>query len=294
MRNKLLTAFLLCCLSVPLPLAAKPLNIVAAENFYGSIAEQLGGPYVHVTSILTNPNQDPHLFSASPSTAKAIADADIIVYNGAGYDPWLERLLAAAQSKQHETIVVANLVGRKMGDNPHLWYAPATMSLYAKTLVKILANKDPGHKNYYYQQLTDFQSKQQNLLQQIAELKQRYPQTAIIATEPLFNDMATALGFKVYGEAFQWNIMNDTPPGPSQIQNFEDTLRHHLVQVLIYNKQVSSPLTERMQTLAKTAHIPSVGVSELQPASKTYFAWMQAELTEVAQALQTQQNTKGH
>ena len=106
------------------PALADPVKIVAAENFYGDIAAQIGGADVSVTSILTNPDQDPHLFEASAETAKALTDARIVIVNGADYDPWMEKLLGAHKEPGRRTIVVAQLVGRKAGDNPHLWYDP--------------------------------------------------------------------------------------------------------------------------------------------------------------------------
>ena len=114
--------------------AAAPLNVVAAENFYGDVARQIGGPEVKVTSILSNPDQDPHLFEASPSVARNISGAQIVVYSGIDYDPWMEKLLGAARSSNRKVIVVAELIGKKTGDNPHIWYDPATMLAFAKAL----------------------------------------------------------------------------------------------------------------------------------------------------------------
>lgn len=264
---------------------AKILNIVAAENFYGALAEQLGGPYVHVTTILNNPNQDPHLFSAKPSTARALADADIVVYNGLMYDPWMEKLLSASQHKPAQIIVVAQLLHRKSGDNPHIWYDPATLPLSAIALEQALAQDEPLKQNYFLQQLQQFEQRYQPLSTQIAQLKQQYQGTPVIATEPLFNDMARTLGLQMRSVDFQLNIMNDTTPSPTQILTFENYLRNHAVRVLIYNAQVSNPTTLRMQTIARQAGIPIIGVSETQPVGKTYVTWMQDQLNTLQHAL---------
>ena len=114
--------------------AEDKLNVVAAENFYGDLARQIGGSHVTVTSILSNPDDDPHLFETSPSTARTIADAKVIIYNGADYDPWMDKLLAASSKPDRTTIVAADLIGKKSGDNPHLWYNPATLPAVAKAL----------------------------------------------------------------------------------------------------------------------------------------------------------------
>ena len=113
---------------VSLPaVAAEPIHIVAAENFYGDIAQQIGGPTVKVTSILSNPDTDPHLFEASPSVARSLSDAQIVIYNGIDYDPWMADLLDASKAPDRKSIVVADLIGKKSGDNPHIWYDPVTM-----------------------------------------------------------------------------------------------------------------------------------------------------------------------
>ena len=139
------------CLAIALPLmraaeAQQPastgvIRIVAAENFYGDVAQQLTGPKAVVTSVISNPDQDPHLFEASPSVARELSAASIVVYNGADYDPWMPKLLAASRSAGRKVIVVANLVHKKPGDNPHIWYEPMTMPVYARALTEALAER---------------------------------------------------------------------------------------------------------------------------------------------------------
>src|SRR5579863_3562983 len=127
MRPLPLLACLASLLAAPAAASADPINVVAAENFYGDVTQQIGGTGVRVTSILSNPDQDPHLFEASPSVARAISTARIVIYSGIDYDPWVEKLLSAAKSAERKTIVVAELAGKKTGDNPHIWYDVATM-----------------------------------------------------------------------------------------------------------------------------------------------------------------------
>ena len=129
--------------------AAEPVRIVAAENFYGDLARQIGGAHVQVTSILTNPDQDPHLFEASPSTAEAVATAAIVIANGADYDPWMQKLLGASKTAGRQEIDVGALIGAKPGANPHLWYAPANMKAAARALTEALAAADPPHAADY-------------------------------------------------------------------------------------------------------------------------------------------------
>jgi zinc/manganese transport system substrate-binding protein len=136
--------------------AAQTVHIVAAENFYGDVAQQLAGPDVKVTSILSNPDDDPHMFEVSPSVARDLSAATIVIANGADYDPWMEKLLGASKSSSRKTINVAELVHKKAGDNPHLWYDPVTMPAFARALTASLSAADPAHKADYERRLQDF------------------------------------------------------------------------------------------------------------------------------------------
>lgn len=265
--------------------AATTINIVAAENFYGDVAQQLAGPEAAVTSVLSNPNQDPHLFEASPSVARSLSAAVIVVYNGADYDPWMAKLLIATPSASRKVIVVANLVHKKAGDNPHLWYDPATMPAYAKALATILADRDPSHKPDYEQRLQAFLASLQPLDAKVAELRASFAGTPVTATEPVFGYMATALGLKMRNERFQLAVMNNTEPRASDVAAFENDLRKHQVRLLFYNSQASDPAAQRMVRIAQQAKVPVVGVTETQPAGTTFRDWVMGELNAIAQAL---------
>jgi len=284
--------FVLCIAAAVLlarPAAAQPasatISIVAAENFYGDVAQQLAGPNATITSILSNPDQDPHLFEASPSVARNLSAAAIVVYNGADYDPWMAKLLAASRSTSRKVIVVANLVHKKTGDNPHLWYDPATMPAYAKALAAALAEHDPSHKTDYDQRLLAFQASLQPLEAKIADLRDKFAGTPVTATEPVFGYMATALGFKTRNERFQLAVMNNTEPRVSDVAAFENDLRKHQVRLLFYNRQASDAAAQRMVRIAQQAKIPIVGVTETEPAGTTFQSWMMGQLIAVTQAL---------
>jgi len=255
-----------------------PIKIVAAENFYGDIAKDIGGKYVEAVSIMRNPNQDPHLFSSNWSTAKSVATANIIIYNGLGYDNWISNLINADSKNNRNIIIVADLVNKKHGDNPHIWYDPNTMLQYAKFLTNKLSSLDSAHKKYYQDQLVVFTNKSKTLAKHIRDLKQHYQGIDVIATEPVFNYMAELLGLHVQAIHFQLSMMNDTEPSATDINDFENQLRSRKVRLLIYNNQVTNPLTVRMQTLAVSSHIPILGVSELQPDKESYFSWMNKQL----------------
>lgn len=265
--------------------AARPIAIVAAENFYGDIARQLGGPGVAVASILTNPDQDPHEFEASPSTARAFADAAIVIYNGAGYDPWAAKLLSASPSASRRTVEVASLLRAASGDNPHLWYRPDAGPVLARRLADMLAELDPAHGADYRRRLGEFAKSMAPLTGQIAELRGKYAGTPVTASEPVFGYMAAALGLEMRNRPFQLAVMNGTEPSASAIAAFEHDLKTKAVRLLIYNSQTDDALTRRMREIARQAGVPVVGVTETEPPGEDYQQWMRSELDAIDRAL---------
>jgi zinc/manganese transport system substrate-binding protein len=260
-------------------------NVVAAENFYGDVAKQIGGDYVDVTAILSNPDQDPHLFEASPKTARALQHAALVVYNGADYDPWMDKLLAASPNAKRTVIAAASLVGAKSGDNPHLWYKPQTMPAVARAVSTALSAADPAHRPQYEANLARFIRSLAPMEARIEQLHQSYAGAPVTATEPVAGYLCDALGLSMRNARFQLSVMNDTEPAASDIVRFEQDLRGKRVRVLIYNAQAVSKLTARMLALAKHAGVPIVSVTETQPAGKTYQEWMSGQIDALARAL---------
>ncbi|MGN4066562.1 metal ABC transporter solute-binding protein [Burkholderia gladioli] len=261
------------------------LQVVAAENFYGDVIKQIGGANVSVTSILSNPDQDPHLFEASPKTARALQHANLVVYNGADYDPWMGKLLAASKNATRKTIVVADLVGKKPGDNPHLWYDPATMPAAALAISAALGAADPSHKADYDANLAGFLASLKPIEVKVAALRAQYKGVPVTATEPVFGYMSDAIGLEMRNLRFQLATMNDTEASATDIAAFENDLRKRQVKVLIYNSQAEEPMTKRMLKIAKDASVPTVSVTETQPAGKTFQQWMLAQLDALGAAL---------
>jgi len=285
MKHLSVAAVVAALLGVTPAFAAGPIPIVAAENFYGDVAQQIGGADVTVTSILSNPDEDPHLFEASPSVARAMSASRIVIYSGIDYDPWVSKLLGAAHSTNRKSIEVAALVGKKSGDNPHIWYDPRTMLTLAKTLATDLSAADPAHRSDYEQRLARFQQSIKPIQAKIAALHARLAGTPVTATEPIFGYMFDALGMQVRNQSFQLAVMNNTEPSASDVAGFESDLKAHRVNLLIYNSQASDPVAERMVKLAKASHIPVVGATETEPPGKTYQQWMASELDAVDYAL---------
>ncbi|MGA7325626.1 MAG: zinc ABC transporter substrate-binding protein [Rhodomicrobium sp.] len=265
--------------------AAEPVSVVAAENFYGDVAQQIGGNTVKVMSILSNPGQDPHLFEASPGVARSLSKAQIVIYNGIDYDPWMPKLLKGAKSPGRKEIVVADLVGKKTGDNSHIWYDPDTMLVLASTLSEALATADPANKAQYEERLAAFRISIKLIEDKITELKGRLEGTPVTATEPVFGYMFQALGMDVRNKQFQLATMNSTEPGASDVAAFESDLKGHKVKLLVYNSQASSALAGRILELAKENNIPVVGIEETEPPGKTYQTWVMGRLEAVGKAL---------
>jgi zinc/manganese transport system substrate-binding protein len=278
-------AALLTLLSAPFPASAGPVRIVAAENFYGDVARQIGGDLVSVTSVMTNPNQDPHVFELTASVARAVSDARIVISSGAGYDPWMDRLLRATSSSGRRAIDVASLVGRKPGDDPHIWYDPATMLALADSLTDALSAADPAHAGIYAGRKTVFVQSLAPVRAAIAALRRAHGGTEVTATEPVFGYVFALLGLHVRNEAFQTAVMNDTEPSAAGIAAFEAGLKAHDVKLLVYNSQVVDPMAQRMRRIAHNSGIPVVAVTETEPPGVDYQHWMLGEIAQVAASL---------
>jgi zinc/manganese transport system substrate-binding protein len=271
---------------------ASTINVVAAENFYGELAKEIGGKNVKVTSVISNPDADPHLFTTSPSTSKAFANAQIIIYNGSDYDDWMKQILANVDTKKVTVINVSDLVGAKSGDNPHIWYKPETFQVLAKVIADNISKQNPESNKDVTKNLTKFVTENQQVLSKVQAVKMKYQGTPVTATEPVYGYMADAMGLDMKGLDFQWKIMNDTEPTPKMISDYQDLLNKKQVKVLFYNSQVSDSITENMKSLAKTNKIPVVGVTETMPTNITINKWLENQVDTTANSLSKSQSIK--
>jgi zinc/manganese transport system substrate-binding protein len=286
MRRGLLTALvLLLACTAGAWAQSGPVSVVAAENVYGDIAEQLGGGSVKVASLISNPAQDPHLFEASPTAARALANAQIVIANGADYDPWLDKLLQASPRPDRVVISVAKLMGRKAGDNPHLWYDPAAMPALAKALSAALEKADPAHAADYKSRLDTLLASLKPIDERVASMRAKYKGQTVTATEPVFGPMLDAIGLVSRNRRFQLAMMNDTEPSAQDLAAFEADLKQRKVKALINNTQVSEALSQRLVAIAKGANVPVVGVTETLPPGQHFQDWVLAELDALDKAL---------
>jgi len=265
--------------------AKNQIAVVAAENFYGDIARQIGGDRVSVVSIMNNPDQDPHLFETTPGIVRQIAGAQIVILNGANYDSWMDKLLAAGPRRDRIVVNAARLTGYKAGDNPHLWYDPATMPAVAVVIADALAKSDSAHAADYSARLKVTLAALDQITQRVAQLKAKHGGVPVTATEPVFGPMARALGLTMRNERFQLAMMNDTEPRARDVAAFESDLKERKVRLLIYNSQVSEKLTDRLRDIARRAKVPVIGVTETMPANVEFQDWLLGELDVLDKAL---------
>lgn len=284
MRSLLFAALVGLVLVFPAS-GSEPIKIVATTNVYGDIAQQIGGEHVAVTSIITLPTQDPHEFEPTAATARAVAEARLVIYNGAGYDPWAMQLLAASRSPSREIIEVAKLVDKKPGDNIHFWYEPAAVDVLGAVLAARLTKLDPEHSMDYARALAGFKAAMGQLRERISVLRGKYAGTAVTATEPVFDYMAAGLGLKMRNGRFQLAVMNGIEPSATAIAAFENDLRTHAVKILLYNSQTTEALAKRMRAIANQAGVPVVAVTETKPPELSYQQWMLAQLDALDRAL---------
>ena len=275
--------------------SADKITAIGAENEYADVISQVGGKYVQASSIMSNPNTDPHTFEASPAVAREIAAARLIVQNGVGYDDWATTIENADPSDSREVINVQQLLGLPDSTpNPHLWYKPATMPAVANAIAADLGQTDPAHASYYKANAASFIASLSAWNDAIAVFKSAHPGTPVATTEPVADYMLQAAGTDdLTPWAFQADIMNGTDPSPQDTALQDSLFTQHKVKVFLYNQQVTDSLTESFIKLANENGIPVVGVYETMPTpGYTYQTWMEAEVNALNKAVTAKVSTE--
>jgi zinc/manganese transport system substrate-binding protein len=263
------------------------INVVAAENFWGSLVSQIGGNKVNVLSIVSDPNADPHEYESSSKDAKSVAEANYVIINGAGYDSWANKLINASPNKSRKVLDVASLLGKKEGDNPHLWYNPVYVNKTIMQMEQNLIAIDPSASGYFkanYKTLTASLSVYQN---RIAQIKKQFAGTKVAATEDIFSYLAQAAGLDLVSPPdFIQAVAEGNDPPTSSVAQFQEQLQSGQIKVLVYNLQTVTPLTDNIKQLASQQNIPVIGVTEtIQPPNTRFQDWMNAELINLENAL---------
>jgi len=264
------------------------LAVVAAENFWGSIATQIAGGKACVISIISNPNTDPHDYDAKPSDARLVAGARYVIENGAGYDPWLPRLLSANPSSRRRTLDVAELNGVKDGGNPHLWYSPACVNKVIERVTADLKTLDPANASYYDLQGAQYQSARlKDYSDAIAAIKNRYAGTPIGASESVFEYMAAATGLNlITPPGYMKAISEGADPSAADKATVDQQVAGRQMKVFVFNAQNSTPDVKSVADKARAAGIPVVPVTEtLSPAGLSFQDWQTKQLKALLRAL---------
>src|SRR6202453_4333361 len=241
------------CSSSGTPSAATPgdpstatIVAVGAENEYADVIGQIGGKYVKVTAIMSNPNTDPHTFEASAQVAQEVSQAQLVVQNGVGYDTFMNTIENAQPATSRKVIDVQQLLGLPDSTpNPHLWYKPGTMTSVATAVAEDLSELQPAHAAYFKANAKTFIQSLTAWENAIATFKSTYPGTPVATTEPVADYLLQAMNADTITPwALQRDIMNGVDPSPQDVATQRDLFTEHKVKVFLYNQQVTDSLTE--------------------------------------------------
>ncbi len=274
--------------SSPAATSSGKIQVAAAENFWGSIASQLGGSKVTVTSIIVNPDTDPHDYEPTAADGVTIARSQMAIVNGIGYDTWASRLLAANPSSGRAEVEVGKLLGLKEGDNPHQWYSPSSVQRVIEAIVSEYKRLDPKDAAYFDQQRTAFETTglaEYNRLR--SEIRSRYAGVPVGYSESIFQPLGQDLGLKLLTPySFAKAIAEGTDVSAADKQTVDAQAEDGAIKVWIYNSQNATPDVQRVNQLARAAHIPITTITEtLSPASASFQQWQSAQLRSLMAAL---------
>lgn len=262
--------------------------VVAAENFWGSIASQLGGEHATVTSVIDNPDADPHDYEPTPADGRTIASAQYVIVNGVGYDPWAPKLADANPNPQRTVLNVGDLVGVEEGGNPHRWYSPDDVHKVIEQITADYKKLDPADAAYFDQRKQSFETQtlgQYNQL--IADIKAKYAGTPIGASESIVTPLAEGLGLQMLTpESFLDAISEGSDPTAADKATIDDQIKNKQIKIYVYNSQNSTPDVQAQVDEAEAAGIPVTTVTEtLTPAGATFQDWQTTQLQGIEQAL---------
>jgi zinc/manganese transport system substrate-binding protein len=264
------------------------IQVVAAENFWGSIASQVGGSHVHVTSIIIDPNADPHAYEPTSTDARTIADAQYVIYNGAGYDPWMDKLLQSNPDSSRKMLNIGDFIGKHEGDNPHMWYNPDYVTAVANKIRDDLKGIDPGDASSFDRSAQTFLT---GGLQQyhslIAAIKAKYSGTPVGATESIFSYMAPALGLKLITPySYLKAVSEGEDISAADEATVEQQVAQKQIKILVYNSQNTPNNIQALINKAKANNIPVATITEtLSPATDSFQQWQVSELQGIQTAL---------
>lgn len=263
---------------------AKGIQVVSSLDFYGEAAQAVLGKHGQVTSIINSPSLDPHSYEPTTQDAKQVAQADVVIENGLGYDQWLSKVAASSNSDQQTMITVNKLMKRTDGANEHLWYDLETMPTLTKKLITRFSKLDPAHKADFQKNGQAYLKKLADLKTQLAGLKAQAKGQKVAVSEPVFDYALKEMGYQVANRHFAKAIEDGTDPSPQDIDAMRQLIKKHQIAFLVVNKQEESRTIKEMHQLATKEKVPVVQVTETLPAKQTYLTWMQQQFDAVGKA----------
>lgn len=263
------------------------MSVVAAENVYGDIASQVGGSRIRVNSILSNPNADPHLYEPGTQNGLAVAEAQLVIQNGLGYDAFMQRLEGASPSKHRVVVTIADALGiHGRNANPHLWYDIPKLGVIVAAITNGLSRVDPAGKAAYASGARRFLARCAALRAEVRSMKRRFAGTPVAYTEPVPGYLLAAAGLRnLASSSFTRAIEDGSEPSPAAVAAMTGLIDGRRVKALLYNSQTISPITERIRAAAVADQIPVVGVSETLPPHLNYQQWQLQQARALATAL---------
>ncbi|WP_337089741.1 metal ABC transporter solute-binding protein [Leuconostoc pseudomesenteroides] len=251
------------------------IKVISSVDFYGEAAKAVLGKYGSVTSVITNPNVDPHDYEPSAKVAKEVANADFVVYNGIGYDSWMTKL--AKNDKITSVRVGEDVLGKKDGDNPHLWYQSQTMSKLVTYLSNKFAKIDPKHEAQFKANVKKYIASLKPITTKIDALKANSDNKKVDVSEPVFDYALSELGYTENNTHFAKSVEDGTDPSPKDIKAMQDDIKNHRIAFFVQNTQASDKTVTELVKLAKQYSVPVLKVTETMPKGKTYSQWMLAQ-----------------
>ena len=268
--------------------AASLFHVVAAENFWGSIAQQLASSKATVRSIIVNPDTDPHSYQPTAGDARTMAGAKFAIVNGIGYDKWASQLLAANPVSGRTVLDVGNLLHMKEGDNPHQWYSPSSVQKVIDAITGAYDKIDPADKAYFAAQKKHFETVSLKPYDQLrAQIRQRFAGVPVGYSESIFQPLGQSMGLRLLTPySFAKAVAEGTEISAQDKQTVDSQAQHRLIKVWVYNSQNATPEIARINAIAKQQHIPVATVTEtLSPATLNFEQWQVAQLRELIKAL---------
>jgi zinc/manganese transport system substrate-binding protein len=268
-------------------------QVVAGENFWGSLAAQLGGSKVNVTSIVSDPNADPHEYETSPADARAFTAADFVILNGAGYDDWGAKLLSAQPNAERTVLTVAQYLGKKPGDNPHFWYNPGYVFRVIDKITEDYQALRPQEATYFAARHVALESALAPYRSRLRSITAHYSGQPVAATESIFQYLADYLHLDLVSPpAFMKAVAEGVDPPAASVASFDRQIQDKRFGVLVYNTQTVTPLTTMIKEQADSQDIAVIGISEtIQPPTESFQRWMEDELDTLTDALRTHRRT---